>query len=71
MKGLSYSSLRVGKQYYAINHGEKYEFTLMEIITPSEFRLKDIHTLEYFYMSDIIRFGKGNDFEIRELHEII
>jgi hypothetical protein len=67
MKGLSYSSLRVGKKYWLLNFGERYEFELIEIINSKDFRLKDIHTLEYFTMSEITLLGKGADFEIREL----
>lgn len=66
MKGLSYSSLRAGKKYWLVNFGERYEFELMEIVHTTEFKLKDLHTLEYYRMSDIVRFGKGPDFEIRE-----
>ncbi|MFY0688629.1 MAG: hypothetical protein JXQ90_15750 [Cyclobacteriaceae bacterium] len=67
MKGLSFSSLRVGERYWAVNFRERFEFELIEIVNPGEFVLKDVHTLELLKMSDILRFGKGKDFEIREL----
>jgi len=66
MKGLSYSSLRAGKKYWIVNFTERFEFELVEIVNATEFRLKDLHTLEHYRMSDIIRFGIGPDFEIRE-----
>lgn len=66
MKGLAYSSLRAGKKYWLKNYGEKFEFEILEIVSPREFLLKDLHTLENYYMSDLTRFGKGEDFEIRE-----
>ncbi len=68
MKGLSFSSLRVGKKYWAVNYGERFEFELHEIVNHKEFKLKDLHTLEIYYMSDITRFGTGEDFEIREIY---
>ena len=68
MKGLSYSSLRAGKRYWLVNFGEKYEFEILEVINSQDFKLKDINTLETYQMSEIIQYGKGEDFEIRELY---
>ncbi len=68
MKGLAFSSLRVGKKYWAINFGERYEFEIQKVTVSDDFILKDLVTLETYYMSDIIKFGKGNDFEIREIY---
>ncbi|MDH5608669.1 MAG: hypothetical protein OEY56_04260 [Cyclobacteriaceae bacterium] len=67
MKGLSFSSLRSGEKYRITNYGDQFEVELMHILEPEDFLFKDLHTLERFCMSDIIRFGKGKDFEIREL----
>jgi hypothetical protein len=67
MKGLAYSSLRVGKTYWLTNFGEKFEFKILEIVHSKEFLLQDIHTLEQYHMSDLTKFGKGPDFEIRPL----
>ena len=68
MKGISFSSLRVGRKYWLKNHGEKYNFEILEILHPTDFLLKDMYTLEKYLMSEIIQFGKGEDFEIREYH---
>lgn len=68
MKGLAYSSLRVGKKYFLKNYGERFDFEILEIVDPREFLLKDIHTLETYHMSDLTKYGKGQDFEIRELN---
>lgn len=67
MKGLAFSSMRVGKRYCLINYGEKTEFILKEVISRSDFRLKDIFSLEEYLMSDLIQYGKGEDFELREI----
>lgn len=69
MAGLSMDVLRVGKKYRLINFRERYEFIIEEVLMDRNFKLKDIHTLERMQMSDLIRFGKGPDFEIRELEE--
>ena len=68
MVGLAFSSMRVGENYRLINYGEESEFRLMEVLSSDEFKLQDIHTLEYYYMSDLTKFGKGDDFELREIH---
>jgi hypothetical protein len=67
MPGLSFDVLRIGKKYSLINFQERYEFVIEEILADRNFKLKDIHTLETMFMQDLIKFGKGSDFEIREL----
>lgn len=67
MQGISYSSLRCGRKYWLKNHGEVYNFEIMEILHPLDFILKDVFTLERYKMSELVQFGKGEDFEIREL----
>lgn len=69
MAGLSMDVLRVGKKYSLVNFRERYEFVIEEILLNRNFNLKDLHTLERMQMNDLIRFGKGPDFEIRELEE--
>jgi len=66
MAGLSFDVLRVGHRYYMINHGDRYEFEIERILM-DDFKVKDIHTLERFLLKDVLKFGKGKDFEIREL----
>lgn len=67
MAGLALSSLRVGHKYWLQNFGDRYEFQILEILYRDDFNLKDINTLEFYKLSELIKFGKGNDFEIREL----
>lgn len=68
MKGLSYTSLRVGNRYFLINFGERFEFEILDVLFPEDFLLKDLNTLETYKMSDLSQYGKGPDFEIRELY---
>ena len=67
MRGLAFSSLRVGECYRLINYGELSEFELISILDKDEFLLKDLFTLETYKMSQLIGFGKGDDLEIRML----
>jgi hypothetical protein len=67
MAGLSFDVLRVGKKYRLVNFGEKYEFVIESITAGGDFHVKDLTTLERFRLKDVIKFGKGKDFEIRDL----
>jgi len=67
MAGLSFDVLRVGKKYRLLNFGDRYEFEIERILGNGDFKVKDLNTLERFLLKDTIKFGKGKDFEIREL----
>ena len=69
MAGLSFDVLRVGKKYKLINYGEANEFVVEYILANNDFKVKNIHTLEQYLLKDLIKFGKGKDFEIRELED--
>ena len=68
MAGLSFDVLRVGKKYSLVNFGDRYEFEIEKILTNGDFKVKDLTTLERFQLKDTIKYGKGKDFEIRELY---
>ena len=67
MAGLSFDVLRVGKKYSLVNFGDRYEFQIEKIMVNGDFNVKDLTTLERYQLKDTIKFGKGKDFEIREL----
>lgn len=67
MQGISFSSLRLGRKYFMKNYGEEYRFEVLEMLPPEDFLLKDLLTLESFKMSEVIQFGRGDDFQIWEL----
>ena len=66
MAGLSFDVLRVGKRYSLVNYGDRYDFEIEKILV-NDFKVKDLHTLERFLLKDVLKFGKGKDFEISEL----
>ena len=68
MAGLSFDVLRVGKKYLLVNFGDAYEFEIEHILVNGDFKVKDLNTLERYLLKDTIKFGKGKDFEIREIH---
>ena len=67
MKGLAFSSLRVGKKYRLTNFGDNNEFVIEQVTGSNDFAVKDLLTLERYRLKDLYKFGKGKDFEIREL----
>jgi hypothetical protein len=69
MAGLSFDVLRTGKKYRLVNFGETHEFIIESILANGDFRVKDTLTLERYHLKELIRYGKGNDFEIREAEE--
>lgn len=68
MAGLSFDVLRVGKKYKLTNFGETREFEVEYILSNHDFKVKDLLTLERYLLKDLIKYGKGQDFEIRELY---
>lgn len=69
MAGLAFDVLRTGKKYRLVNFGESHEFMIESILPNGDFKVKDLLTLERYFLKDLIRYGKGNDFEIREVED--
>ncbi len=69
MAGISFNALRVGKKYRLVNYGDTYEFQVERILVNDDFKVKDLHTLERFLLKDVVKFGTGKDFEIREINQ--
>jgi hypothetical protein len=67
MAGLSFDVLRTGKKYFLINHGEKHEFVIENILVNGDFKVKDLLTLERYHLKDLIKYGKGKDFLLEEI----
>ena len=40
---------------------------ILEIMANGDCKLKDIHTLEFYDLHDLVRYGKGEDFEVIEI----
>jgi hypothetical protein len=67
MAGLSFDVLRVGKKYRLINFGETHEFEIERILANSDFKVKDLTTLERYHLKELIRYGTGKDYILEEL----
>ncbi|MFN6944206.1 MAG: hypothetical protein ACK4ND_04600 [Cytophagaceae bacterium] len=65
---ISTGTLRVGKRYKLKNFGETTEFQVMEI-KPESILIKSLLTLEILTLEELTLYGKGNDYDLRELGE--
>jgi len=65
--GISIDTIRVGKKYKLRNNGDVTEFQVIEKITDSVFKIKDLTSLDIYEFSELVKFGRGNDYELEEL----
>ncbi len=63
---ISLDTIRVGKRYYLINHGERYDFIVLEKLYNNNCKLKDLFTLELYELNDLLNYGRGKDYELYE-----
>ena len=64
---LSFDNLQTGHKYFLRNYGEESSFTIMDILMNGDCLAKHLETLELFHLSDLVQFGKGADYELREI----
>ena len=64
---MSIDAMRIGNKYYLKNYGEKFEFQVIEKKDDKNFLVKDLHTLEKYEIRDLVKYGKGKDYELYEL----
>lgn len=64
---ISFDNLRKGKKYVMENYGERFEFQVLDMPEEGSFLVKDLHTLDVFMLNDLIRYGRGKDFDMQEL----
>lgn len=64
---ISFDTLRVGHHYRLVNYGEVTEFEVLDIKNDGDFKIKDLTTLEKYNLNDLIKFGKGKDYNLVEL----
>lgn len=69
MSALSFDVLRAGKKYRLINYGERHDFLIERVLVNGDFKVKDLLTLEHYRLKELIAYGKGDDYDLRELEE--
>lgn len=64
---LALDNLRVGRAYRLVNYGEERKLKVLEKLSATNFRVKDMDTLEQYELDELLRWGKGRDYDIDEL----
>ncbi len=64
---LSFDTLRIGKKYYLQNYGETFTFEVVERLTDADFRVKDLTSLDVYRLSELIKYGRSDDFDLQEI----
>ena len=62
---ISFETLRTGKKYFLTNYGDEFQFEVLEI-TDDYIKVKDILTLEPYLLGDLVKYGKGKDYDLQE-----
>ncbi|MEJ8802297.1 hypothetical protein [Pontibacter sp. H249] len=64
---ISVDNLRKGKKYRLTNYGEQFEFRVVDMPEEETYLLKDLHTLEVYFLHELVKYGKGRDFDLEEM----
>lgn len=64
---IALDNLRVGRKYLLTNQGEIRHLEIIARLRGDDFQVKDLQTLEYYTMEELLRWGKGKDYELDEL----
>jgi hypothetical protein len=64
---LALDNIRVGRVYRLTNYGEIRLLQAMERLSGVNFKMKDLDTLEFYELEELLRWGKGKDYDLDEL----
>ncbi|WP_209330272.1 hypothetical protein [Lunatimonas salinarum] len=66
---LALDNLRVGRAYRLVNFGEVRTLKVLEKVSANNFRVKDMDTLEQYELEELLRWGRGSDYDLDEIIE--
>ncbi|WP_377479787.1 hypothetical protein [Pontibacter toksunensis] len=49
------------------NYGEEFEFQVVEIPEDGVYKVKDLITLDTYLLHELVKYGKGKDYDLDEL----
>lgn len=64
---IALDNLRVGRIYEFRNMGENRKLEVISRLSGSNFKVKDLDTTEIYTIEELLRWGKGKDYELDEL----
>lgn len=65
---MSFNALRVGHTYRLRNYDDIREFKVMGRISDRNFLVQDTGTMEKYELEDLVRYGKGRDYDLDEIN---
>lgn len=63
---IALDNLRVGRVYRLVNQGEIRTIQVMDRLAGDNFKIKDLDTLEFYTISELLQWGKGKDYDLEE-----
>lgn len=66
---MSFDTLRVGHTYRLRNYDDVKKFKVMRRLTDRNFLVQDIETMEKYELEDLVRYGKGKDYDLDEINK--
>lgn len=64
---LSLDNLRVGRKYELTNMGETRQLEIIARLRGTNFKVKDLDTLEFYTIEELLQWGTGKDYDIDEI----
>lgn len=66
---IALDNLRVGRIYVLTNMGEKRRIEILARLSGNDFRVKDLDTTEIYTIEELLRWGRGKDYDLDEWWE--
>ncbi|MFN3999095.1 hypothetical protein [Algoriphagus sp.] len=63
---IALDNLRVGRIYRFVNQGEIRTIEIMDRLAGDNFKIKDLDTLEFYTIYELLQWGKGKDYDLEE-----
>jgi hypothetical protein len=64
---LALDNLRVGRVYRLVNQGEIRKIEVIDRLSGENFKVKDLDTLEFYTLYELLQWGRGKDYDLEEL----
>lgn len=61
---IAIDQIRVGKRYRLRNYGESFDFIVEKKLSSFNFECKDLYSLEKYQFEDLVKYGKGKDYDL-------
>lgn len=63
---IALDNLRVGRVYRFVNQGEVRMIEIMSRLSGDNFKIKDLDTLEFYTIHELLQWGIGKDYDLEE-----